>query len=204
MMLIVGIDQKQLKRLSDALSGNALQIRINVATAINATAKQVTIQAARALKTEMNVPVKVLKKTIKQKSIARKDNLTARVGLWGGYPIPLKYFKPKDTKPKKGAKGKKAAKGTGVYYYAKKGGQKIILPDAFIAKQYGGNVFRRKTKDRAPLEKLTGPSPGDFFESSGARVIAIKTAHETFPKELLKRIRFVLLKQSGGLRGKQK
>lgn len=189
-MIKVGIDPKQVEQTRAALGSLERRAPREVATALNATAKKVRIVAARALKKELNCPVKVLKKAIRNKSKANHETLTAVVGLFRGYPIPLKYFKP--TQLKRGVTYKTNPKLKG----------KSVLRDAFIAKQYGGRVYRRRGKARGPLQQVYGPSPGDAFEQAGIEQLATKTAQEELPKEMDRRIRFLLLKAAGTIKGK--
>jgi len=191
-VLNVTVDQASLNRLQDALKEKASRLNREVATAINATAKKVRIEASRLLKKELNVPSKILKKAIKTKSKATAQNTQAIVGLWGGYPIPLKYFKP--TQLKRGVTYKIDPKLKG----------KSVLRDAFIVKLYGGKVYRRKGKTRAPIEQVYGPSPGTVFDKAGIAAAAEKVARDELPKQIERRIRFLELKSSGGLRGNQK
>lgn len=108
-----------------------------LAIAVNLTAKQTRIQAARALKKELNVPVKVLKKAISTRSKATAKKTKAIVGLYAGYPIPLLYFKPRQTKAGIVAKINSRLK------------TKTTLPSAFISQKYRGGVFQRVGKTRA-------------------------------------------------------
>ena len=71
-MLNVTVDQAALNRLQDALKYKASRLNREVATAINATAKKVRIEASRLLKKELNVPSKILKKAIKTKHTSRR------------------------------------------------------------------------------------------------------------------------------------
>ena len=191
-MITVGIAKGQLDAIRQSLGDKASRLPREVATAINATAKKVRFEASKELKKELKVPVKVLKKAIKTKSNATKDQLQAIIRLWKGYPIPLKYF------------GAKQQKRGGVTYRINPGHKvKSILRDAFVVKQYGGNVYRRVGEKRWPIKQVYGPSPGDAFEAAGIGPLAAKVAAEELPKQLTRRIRFLLLKQSGGLRGNQ-
>ncbi len=195
-MITVGFDKESLKRLEQSLNGLASQLPREVATAINATAKKTRTEAARELKKELNVPVKVLKKAIKGKSKASAKDLQAVVGLIKGYPIPLRYFKPSKTKAGITAKINPKIKG--------KAGR-TVYPHAFAVKKYEGRIYQRAGKPRGPLkgQQVYGPSPGNAFEAAGIGPLAAKVAAAELPKQLERRIRFLLLKQSGGLRGNQ-
>jgi hypothetical protein len=190
-MITVQINQDSLAKLGNALGDMRRRLPRELATAVNATGKKVRIHAARLLKKELNVPVKILKKAVKMKSRATAENTSAKIGLFKGYPIPLKYFKPKQLKRGVTYKINPKLKG------------KSVLRDAFIVKQYGGNVYKRAGAERYPLIRQNGPSPGDVFEQAGIVAAAVAVAKEELPKQIERRIRFITLQASGGLRGNQ-
>lgn len=191
-MLNVKIDASQIVELQRALAGTKRKLDREIATAINATAKKVRTEAARELKKEMAVPVAILKKVVRNKSKATKDRLSAKIGLFRGYPIPLKYYKA--TQTKKGV----------TYKINPKVKRKSILRDAFIAKQYGGNVYKRVGPARGPLQQQYGPAPGDFFDGINLVRKSRDLAEQELKKQMTRRIRFVLMEAAGELRGKRK
>ncbi len=192
-MIACQIDPKQIQALKDSLKSKASRLPREIATAINATAKDVRIEVARALRKEMNPKTKIstIKKTIKAKSSATKDQLIAIVRLAKGHPFPMKFFSPRQTK-----------KGVNVKFGRVKGkAGKTFFPHAFIVNRYGGNVYERTSKGRGPLKQLKGPSPGEFFEQAGIHQLAWKVARRQLPIQMQRRIRFLMLQSSGGLRG---
>jgi len=189
-MIGVTISQASVEAVKKALGDLSHRYPREIATAINATAKQVRIQASRKLKTGMNLPSKLLKKAIYSKS-ANPESLRAVIGLYRGHPFPLKYFKAKQIKRGVTYKINPTLKG------------KSVLRDAFIVRQYGGNVYLRSGTARGPLIKQHGPAPGEAFERLGIAALAVAVATEELPKQINRRIRFLNLKASGGLRGKQ-
>jgi hypothetical protein len=199
----IGIDPKQLDGIRAALLDKVNRLPREVATAINATAKKVRFEASKELRKELAVPVNILKKTIKTKSSASKDQLRAIVRLWKGHPIPLKYFKPRQVKGRKGSKKRGAVEGGVTYKINPAFGARSILRGAFIMRP-NGHVAQRIGKERFPVKFMHGPSPGESFEKLGITQLAWKVARQELPKQMERRIRFLLLKQSGGLRGKQK
>ena len=187
-MIAIEVSIPQIKELREAIQGVKTNINREIAAAVNATARKVRTQAARALKQELTVPVRILKKAITSKSKATKDRPTAIVRLWNGYPIPLKYFKAKQTKK------------SGVTYKINpKHGRRSIMRDAFIVTKYGGAVVKRVSKERGPLEVQYGPSPGTAFERGNVLKVARATAEAELPKEMKRRIRLVLLRAAGKL-----
>lgn len=191
-MINVKLDQADIERVKSVLNGVRATLGKEISAAINKTAKKVQTFAAREVGQEMNVPIKILKKTIKQKTKANKDHLGARLGFWEGYPIPLKYF------------GARALKKGGVTYkYSKRRPRTGIIRDAFIVKQYGNNVYRRKGQGRGPLEKQVGPAPGYAYSKLGVVEKSASFAKTELPKQIQARIRYLTLKAQGQLRGKQ-
>lgn len=192
-MIACTIDPKQIQALKDALQSKSSRLPREIATAINATAKDVRIEVARAIRPEINskVKIKTIKKVIKSKSTATKDQLIAIVRLNKGYPFPMRFFSPKQN-----------AKGVNVKFGRAKGkAGKTFFPGAFVANQWGGNVYQRVGKQRVPLIQLKGPSPGDFFAAAGVDKLAWSVARRQLPIQMQRRIRFLMLQSSGGLRG---
>jgi hypothetical protein len=192
-MIACTIDPKQIKALKDSLQSKASRLSREIATAINATAKDVRIEVARAIRPEINSKVKIatIKKVIRSKSKATKDQLIAIVQLNKGYPFPMRFFSPRQNK-----------KGVNVKFGRVKGKDgKTFFAGAFVANQWGGNVYKRVGKQRTPLIQLKGPSPGDFFEQAGIHQLAYKVARRQLPLQMERRIRFLMLQSSGGLRG---
>ena len=191
-MINISVDKASIERIKTALGDLSRRMPRELATAINATAKKVRFEAAKELKKSLKVPVRILKKVIATKSKAKADSLQAVIGLWEGHPIPLKYFGAKQIKRGVTYKIDPRLKG------------KSVLRDAFIPTQYGGRVYRRKGKARGPLEQVYGPKPGDVFAQTDLIAKATAVARTELPKQIERRIRFLTLKASGGLRGNQK
>ena len=202
-MIKIGIDPKQIDGIRDALKDKASRLPREVATAVNATAKKVRFEASKELRKGLGAPVKVLKKAIKTKSSASKDQLYAIIRLWKGHPIPLKYFKPRQVKGRKATKKREAVEGGVTYKINPAFGVRSILRGAFIMRP-SGHVAQRIGKERFPVKFMHGPSPGESFEKLGIVQLAWKVARQELPKQMERRVRFLMLKNSGGLRGKQK
>jgi hypothetical protein len=194
-MISVGIDKGQIARLQAELKNNAKRLPIEIKIAINAVAKQVSIQTARDVGKVMPLKSNTLKKVIRQKSVATNDRLGATIRLGGGYPIPLRLFGAKRTKKGVAVRMDRRVKG--------KQGRKF-LPNAFIVDRYRGNVFERKTTARGPIEVQKGPAPSDYYEELGTVEKTVTLINAELPKQIDKRIRFLRLKAEGGLRGKQR
>lgn len=187
---MISVSSTQVDELAKSLKGLMKKVDRNLATAINATAKKTTTFAARELRKELKVPVNVLKKILRNKARATPDRLQARITVWTGYPIPLKYFSASQTK-----------KGV-TYRISPKQKGKMIYRDAFIAKQYGGNVYRRVGKERGPLQKIFGPSPGAAFAAAGLEGKVRDFAQKELPKQIDRRIRLANLREAGVVKKK--
>lgn len=189
----VTVDKSSMDAIRKILTDLGANITKELAVAVNKTTKQVSTTAARKLKSVIPVPVKILKKAVfaRKRATAKKPRST--VILYGGYPIPLKYF------------GARSIKKGGVSY--KQSGPdkgRGHLPNAFIPKKmYRGNVYQRQGKPRGPLAQQKGPAPGDYADA-GVKDAALATATERFPMQIQARIRFLTLKARGQLKGNQK
>lgn len=188
----IRIDEKAVQQLKELFGNLGKDMRKEVHIAINQTAKKVRIQAARALQDEIKAPSRILKKAIKSRKEANVDSLRATILLLHGYPIPLKYFGAKQTK-KNGVQFRVDARSK-----VKHSSRKM-----FILSKYKNHVFIRKGRQRGPLERVNGPAPGDAYESAGIPALAKRVAQEELPKQIQRRVRFLILKSQGKLRGNQ-
>ena len=168
-----------------------------VAIGVNSTAKKARNESAKALKKAMGakVPLKVVRSAVRAKAVASKSHLAAIVSLQSGYPISLRYFNPKWSK-KRGASVQ-------LDRFIKGKAGRTLLPNAFISKRLGGKVFERAGKSRLPIKEQFGPSPGQFIKVAYVKELAVNVVRTELKKRIERRIRFLLLKQSGGLRGRQ-
>jgi hypothetical protein len=187
---IIQINVQQMRGVKEALRLIADDADLQIKIALGKTAKDVKIAAARQLKKVMNVRVNGLKRAVRIKRPKSQDELSMTIQLAYGFPIPLKYF------------GAKQLKRGVTYKIDPKFKRKDLLRDAFIVERYGGNVFKRKGKERGPLIKMHGPAPGDYYEKGGVTEVAVKTANEELPKQINERLRFLIVKAQGKLRGK--
>jgi hypothetical protein len=181
------VDLRGMEEFAKLLKGSEKQINRNVATAINETKKKAVTFASRQLKTELPVPVRILKKTLETKSVARENKLYARMNMWGGYPISLRHFQAKMTKQGVTYRRSKSDKG------------RMISAGAFIIRK-GGKVYRRAGKERGPLVEVFGPSPGDAIKvlALGPKVLGF--IQEQLPLSVERRLRAIKLAQSGTIK----
>lgn len=188
----VDIDQRSSAAIRRILQDLGANVTKELAVAVNKTTKQVSTAAARKLKTVIPVPVKVLKKAVLSRRKATAQDPKSGISLYGGHPIPLRYF---------GARAKKK----GGVSFKQSGPQKGrgTLPHAFIPRRYNGNVYQRVGTTRGPLTQQKGPAPGEYA-SSGVTEAALETAKDKLPKQINERIRFLTLKAKGQLKGNQR
>lgn len=190
-MVSIGIDQDSLTKFKQRFAELGSNLTKEMRVAVNKTAKQVKIQAARKLREELKAPVKVLKKAVQVSRKANASELSAELLLLGGYPIPLRYFSPRQNK-----------RGVAVKVNPKLA--KTTVAGAFLVRRYRGNVFTRTGQKRGPLTTQKGPAPGDVYEKAGITALAVKVAREQLQKQANERVRFLTLKAEGKLRGNQK
>ncbi|WP_375657557.1 MULTISPECIES: hypothetical protein [unclassified Bartonella] len=120
--------------------------------ALNTTAKQVERFTEKQVADISSAQIKRIRRGVYIKEKATARFLETDI-IGSGTPIPLKFFKAKETK-------------RGVTY--KMFGKKEILPHAFIKggsfpkrvelKKLNGNVFQRADGDQFPIAKQEGPS----------------------------------------------
>lgn len=178
-----------------------LSRRLNreVATALNAVSRKAAFEGSKLLAPVLPVkPVKILKKVIKQKIRATPDSLSATLSFWAGFPFPVKYLGAKAKK----AASKRSSKVGGYVVHNTLNGGKFYTHNAFIAERFGNNAYQHIAGSRR-LRKIYGPSPGEAYKQTNYIAKVTEVIRQELPKQMERRIRFILLKQAGGLRGKQ-
>ena len=172
-----------------------------VAIGVNSTMKKTRKELRKTLAKQMDVkmPAKAFKGAIRPKAIAAKSHLQATLALEKGRAISLRYFRPTQTK----------RDGTSVRMNNAIPGKagRTFLPNAFVVKRLGNTVFERayqgKGSKRLPIVQQFGPNFGQLMKAAGIKDMAVSLIRKELPKRIQRRIRFLLLKQSGGLRGNQ-
>lgn len=188
-MFSVKVPAEQLKQMSDAIKGLKTTVQKETATAINKTSKKTVSFVSKTVREVATVKSAIFKKTIQQKKTATQTSRFAKIALWDGYKIPLEYYTARA--------GKK-----GVSYKYRKTGSYVIHPTAFHVAKWGG-FYERISKARGPIRTVFGLSPGDFFKETQAVQKAKAFAQKELPKQMKERVRYLLLKQQGKLKGKQ-
>jgi hypothetical protein len=190
----IEVDVLSMQAVKKVLSDLGENISKQMSIAVNKTTVQARTAAARKMKESIPVPVKVLKKTISKWPNATDKRPSSGLFLFGGYPFPLKYFKPKQRAGGVSYQPGNADKSHG------------YRPHSFLVKKYDGRVFMRKVRGkgskRSPIEQQFGMSPASAIPAVAKA--ATEVAKNNLPKQINERIRFLTLKAKGQLKGKQK
>lgn len=192
-MLKTSVKNDALGRLADAVERAGRKLPREIATACNATARKTKSLIAKGVTTELATKQKTVKQHVSQSRKAVPTKLQAGVRLNKSKRIPLKEFKPRQTR-------------AGVSYRISKRTGRATIPGAFQGPRPGlmkaswrGNVFRRVGKARLPIVKLYGPSPWGVFVKRKMGGPTAKQAQAELMKQLERRIRFNNLKADGTL-----
>lgn len=190
-MLSVSTKNDSLGRLADAVERSGRKLPREISTAVNAAARKTKSIIAKGVTTELATRQKTVKQHVSQSRKSVPTKLQAAVRLAKSKRIPLKEFKPRQTR-------------AGVSYRISKRTGRATIPGAFQGPRPGlmkaswrGNVFKRVGKSRLPIVKLFGPSPwGVFVKRKMSRPTA-EQARAELMKQLERRIRFNNLKADG-------
>ncbi len=168
------------------------------ARALNRVATTITAQQSRAIAQVVNLKVSVIKAKIVNVQRATDDSPRIVFEVVGE-GIALREFGARQTR-------------AGVSVLVLKGGGRKIVPGAFMAKGFGGNlqVFKRtgqakrimaagryKGKLREPIEKLFGPSVLSQYVKDAIQQVGADTWNTRLPIELERETTFAL--QRAGL-----
>jgi hypothetical protein len=209
-LIEITVDQKSLNAMRERLGAFGGHLKRHLATAVNRVGKSVRVEAAQRLGPLINLKLhssnkgfskpiskaKTLKKTMKQKNKATPENARITIGLWEGYPFPLKYHEAKNFVRKR--RGKKLYEG--VQYKEQMGGIFKTIHDAFLVPRFAGHVFKRANEARGPLTRMNGHKPGDFFREGNIGEVAAAKAKERLPIEINRRLREITLAASGKIK----
>lgn len=190
-MISVTTKNDSLGRLADAVERAGKKLPREIATAVNATARKTKSFIAKGVTTELATKQKTVKQHVSQSRKANPTRLIAAVRLKKTKRIPLKEFKPRQTR-------------AGVSYRISKRTGRSSVPGAFQGPRPGlmkaswrGNVFKRVGRSRLPIVKLYGPSPWGVFVKRKMQRPTAKQSQAELLKQLERRIRFNNLKADG-------
>lgn len=186
-MLGVTIDATQIKRMQSAIEGTGKVLAKELAAACNSTARLGVSIIAKEIGSELNVPQKAIKLSIKIRGKANRVTIRASVDVNKEGRINVGLFN--------GTYQKKE----GISYKISKTQGRKTAKGAFLIKKYDGKAYKRKGKERWPITGIYAPSPwgvmtkGKKIEPSTEK-IAVK-----LKEQIEKRIKYLLLKQSGAI-----
>lgn len=206
--LKVDVDQASLAKLVEALGTFKGHLNRHMATAVNRTARTVGVEAAQQLGKVVNFKLhstnkvtsktytkaKTLKKAVWRKQNATADSPKTSVKLWGGHPFPARWHEAKAYKKTRNRKTVFEA----VYYRTHVGGGWTAVDNAFLARKWGGNAYKRL--ENGAIRKIKGMSPGDYFDEKNIPEVAKKVAAERLPIEIKRRLRDVTLAAQGKIK----
>ncbi|WP_375608670.1 MULTISPECIES: hypothetical protein [unclassified Bartonella] len=150
--------------------------------ALNTAAKQVERFTEKQVADISSAQIKGIRKGVYIKEKATAKFLETDI-IGSGTPIPLKFFKAKETKH-------------GVAYTLF--GKKEILPHGFIKGgsfpkrvdlKMGGNVFQRDDGDQFPIAKQEGPSIAKVMSKPEIASAIVKEANERLIKNIQRQLK---------------
>jgi len=173
------------------LSQSKSNIKRELATAINATAKKAKSEVSKQVRNELAVTKKVIDTQIKLGGRASAGSLGSSVTLRKSSRIPLRDFAARQNSK-------------GVSYKVSKSKGRNTVSGAFQGPKPGvmkaswrGRVFKRVGEKRLPIVQLYGPSPWGVFVKRKQVGPTGKAIRAELEKQIDRRIRFLLLKASG-------
>lgn len=197
-MIEITSNAEAIKRLANVLENNTKLLKRDINTALNSTARHLKSQWAKEIGTELALPQKVIKETIRQELARTGGEAQAAVVQNKSKRLSLKEYKARQTRK-------------GVSYTAYKGSGRKSLPGTFVVAKLGGHVFTRQGekrvmskgryagKMRQPIVKRFGPSPFDTSKKHEIPVKLVVLGEARLLEELKKRVRFRSLKASGAI-----
>jgi hypothetical protein len=174
MRLTVDVDEKMLQDVQTRLGDLHKKAPNAISGALNRAIANVNTNIGKEIRKEYVIKAGDIKETITVSKASRaKLSATARSK---GNLIGLDKFKvsPKTINP-----NRKSSIKIGV----KKSGVKQVM-GAFVADLGGVKVFKRKDKDRLPIQRLFGPSVPQMLANEDIRAEIEKQGQETFDQRL--------------------
>jgi len=196
MGLLIDIDKKQLRELEAALDGSLKMLPKQVSTAINKTRTKAASTMAKSVVKELAVTQKTVRDAIDKGRRSTPKTLRAMLTLRAGERLPLKQFKPRQTRK-------------GVSYKVSKTEGRKTLKSGFIVQSLGSHVFARsgpkrrvrsgvnKGRMKQAIYKKYGASPWGVYVKQDVDPEVRKQINEELRKQIAERIRFLRLKQQG-------
>lgn len=191
---MITLDVQGIEQLKAVLGDKQKRLPNELAIAVNATARKVASEMSKDIRSDLAVKAKDLKKVIRIKSRASKGDITAVVQLDEERRLTLKSF---------GARQVKA----GVSYQISKSAGRKVVTGGFMGPRPGklepklrGHAFKRLGPARYPIVVLHGVSPWGFYTKKNMLRGTIAQGVRELNKQIQRRIRYHLLKQSGTIK----
>lgn len=185
-MIAIEINQKQLSALRDAVGRSGKRMSIEIAAAINATAKKTKLDIGRTVRETINIKKKESEQPLEIVTKASNSSLSSRVQLRETRRLPLTSFGARQDK-----------KGVS-YKIAKQGGRKRIN-GAFqtTGGKGAGQFFIRAGKPRMPIIHLKGVSAWGAFKVNNLTPAQLKASTTELAKQIDRRIKLNVLRAEG-------
>lgn len=153
-----------LQNIKQQLREDTRRLRLEMSKAVNDTAKHGKSVISRLVRMHVPVSKKAFDKNI---SIDRASpsNLTATITVEDRGALPLKLFRPRQTKS--GLRVRFDKKGPFATEARDSKGNPIALSSAFLVESIRGHAFARTSAKRLPIAKLFGPSALDVWTDAG-------------------------------------
>ena len=191
--MIVKIADSQIAAMKKAIENTGRTLRKELVIACNQTAVKAKSIIAKQIGSELAVPQKVIRTTIRQSTKANDTDIKATVEVKKEKRLSLKEFGARQTKK-------------GVSYKISKTSGRKTIPGAFQGPRPGlmkvswrGNAFKRVGKSRLPIVKLHGPSAWGVFVVGKKIGPSVEETEAELKKNIDRRIRFIALKASGAI-----
>lgn len=186
----VRFDLESLRGVKEAMRLDNRKLRQGMVLAVNDTAKHAKSHMSRKIRQFIPIKKASIDRRIKVDRAESTDNLRATVTLTDRGPLPLRAFKPRQTKH---GINVRYQKGGPLAASAKTSdGRDVPLTSAFIVDSLKGHVFLRRTNKRLPIDKLFGPAVMDIVESEDVLALTAEDANEYLQKRINYRLGIAL------------
>lgn len=197
-MLVMKVKDTSIKSIAKLMTDIGANARKEVAIAVNKTGQKTKSSMAKSVSSELAAKQKDIKSVIRVQGKATDQSMRTKIVLKKEVRIPLRDFGAKQTK-------------SGVTYKISKTKGRKTIAGAFQGQRPGvmkrswkGNVFKRVGKERLPIVRLFGPSAWGVFVVNNLDAPTVAEAQTELEKQARERLRYLLVKAQGKLKGKQK
>jgi hypothetical protein len=198
MMIAVKVKDSSVRSIAKLMTDIGANARKEIAVAVNKTGQKTKASMAKSVSAELAAKQKDIKSVIRVEGKATDQSLQTKIVLKKEVRLPLKDFGAKQNK-------------TGVTYKISKTKGRKTIAGAFqgprpgvMKRSWKGNVFKRVGKERLPIVKLFGPSAWGVFVVNNLDVPTQAEAQTELEKQVRERMRYLLVKAQGKLKGKQR